>query len=57
MNAPTTLSLPDISRILWGRKWLVIWCGLIGAVLAFALSLALPKQYQAEGNWWYAPRR
>src|SRR5437763_17130301 len=50
MNATTTLGLPDTLRILWSRKWLIIGYGLLGAVLAFALGLALPKQYQAEGN-------
>jgi succinoglycan biosynthesis transport protein ExoP len=50
MNATTALSLPDTIGALWSRKWLIVSCGLLGAVLAFALSVALPMYYQAEGN-------
>lgn len=50
MNATTALSLPDTLGALSGRKWRIISCGLLGAVLAFALSLALPVHYRAEGS-------
>jgi len=49
MNA-TTLSLPETLRTLWGNKWFIALSGLLGAVMAFALSLALPVSYQAEGS-------
>jgi capsular exopolysaccharide synthesis family protein len=50
MNATTALSLPETLGALLSRKWLMICSGLLGAVLAFALSLALPVHYRAEGN-------
>ena len=50
MNVTATLSLPGTFHTLWDRRWLILSCGLLGAVLAFALSLVLPAQYQAEGN-------
>jgi polysaccharide biosynthesis transport protein len=50
MNATTALSLPDTLGALSSRKWLIVSSGLLGALLAFALSLALPVQYQAEGS-------
>ena len=50
MNATTALSLPETIGALSSRKWLMVSCGLLGAVLAFALSLALPVHYRAEGS-------
>jgi succinoglycan biosynthesis transport protein ExoP len=50
MNATAAVSLPEILHALWGRKSLIVMCGLLGAVLALALSLALPRQYQADGS-------
>ena len=50
MNATTALSLPDTLGALSSRKRLIISCALLGAILAFASSLALPRQYQAEGS-------
>ncbi len=50
MNGTTALSLPETFGILSSRKRLIILCALLGAVLAFAVSLALPQQYKAEGS-------
>jgi succinoglycan biosynthesis transport protein ExoP len=50
MNTTAALSLPDTLDALWSRKWLIVSCALLSAVLAFALSLALPRYYQAEGS-------
>src|SRR5271166_4353503 len=50
MNATTALSLSETLGLLWSRKGLIVTCALLGAVLAFALSLALTPRYQAEGS-------
>jgi polysaccharide biosynthesis transport protein len=51
MNATTAaLSLPETLGALSSRKWLIISCALLGAILALAFSLCLPLQYQAEGG-------
>ena len=50
MNGTTALSLPETFGVLSSRKRLIILCALLGAVLAFAVSLALPQQFKAEGN-------
>ena len=50
MNATTALSLPETLAALASRKWLMLGCGLLGAVLAFALGLALPVHYRADGS-------
>jgi succinoglycan biosynthesis transport protein ExoP len=50
MNAITVLSLPDTIRALSGRIWLIAMCALLGAIVAFAVSLALPVHYRADGN-------
>jgi polysaccharide biosynthesis transport protein len=42
--------LIEVMRLLWRRKWLLLFCGLGGALLGVAVSLLLAPRYQAEGN-------
>jgi capsular exopolysaccharide synthesis family protein len=50
MNSTTALSLPETLGTLWSHKRRIATCALLGAVLAFALSLSLTPRYRAEGS-------
>jgi uncharacterized protein involved in exopolysaccharide biosynthesis len=49
MNDTTAFGLPETLGALSSRKRLIVSCALLGAFLAFALSLTLPSQFKAEG--------
>ena len=50
MQADINFDLIEIMGMLWRRKWMLLFCGLVCAGLAFAISLSLPRRYSAEGN-------
>ena len=51
LDAPVVTITPvDIARTILRRKGFVLMAGLIGACVAYSVSTAIPKKYQAEGS-------
>jgi capsular exopolysaccharide synthesis family protein len=50
MNAIASIDLTDVARLIWRRKIFIFACAVFGAALGIAVSLALPRKFQAEGS-------
>jgi uncharacterized protein involved in exopolysaccharide biosynthesis len=44
------IDLRDLLRILWNRKWLIIGCTLLFAIVAYGYSSILTPMYMADGK-------
>lgn len=55
-SAPTTtIQVIDYLRILWKRKWLVLFVAALGCGVAYAVTTRLPRIYQADCTIEYDP--
>jgi len=49
-SSKTEITFTEMVQILWFNKWIVVSFTLVFAIVAFVISLILPKQYQAKAT-------